>query len=363
MDNRVRVLHVITGMGSGGAEMFLMNMYRNMDHSRIVFDFLLQSSENLYQQELESYGSRIYQIPAYFRHPLQNRTQLQDVLKLPFSAIHVHGNALLYVMPLFAAKKAGIPCRIMHSHSTSMYYKWAMPWHMLNRLRINRCVTHRFACSEAAGDWMFDRPYQVIRNAVDLDAFSFNAQARKSLRTELGIPETATVFGQVGRLSSVKNQIFSLEVFSKFIRQRPESFLLLVGIGSMEQELRQKARQLGIEQQLRFLGVRTDVSRLENVFDLLLCPSLYEGLGITVIEAQANGIPVYCSTAVPEQAAVSESVHRISLDLGPEAWAEAILRENLERADHRRQLEDAGYDVRLEAKKLQAFYLEAVKER
>ena len=363
MDNRIRVLHVITGMGSGGAEMFLINMYRNMDHSRIVFDFLLQSDENLYRKELESYGSRIYQIPAYFEHPLQNRTQLREVLKQPFSAIHVHANALLYVLPLFAAKKAGVPCRIMHSHSSSMYYKWAMPWHQLNRKRIKRCATHCFACSDPAGHWMFEGPYTVIQNAIDLDAFSFQPELRSQQRHVLGIEEETLVLGQVGRLSEVKNQLFTLDCFSHIVRQRPDSLLLFVGSGYMESELRSQAQQLGIIDRIRFLGIRTDVNLLENVFDAVLCPSLYEGLGITVIEAQANGLPVFCSTAVPDQAAVSADVRRLPLEAGPAAWAEEILKNSLERRDHRRQLEDAGYDVRLEAKKLQAFYLAAEKER
>lgn len=362
MDQRVRVLHVITGMGSGGAEMFLMNMYRNMDHDKIVFDFLLQSDENLYKEELESYGSRIWQIPPYYRHPLQNHAALKQILRQGYPIVHVHANALLYITPILYAEKAGIPCRIMHSHSTSMFYKWALPYHKLNKRRIAKHATHRFACSDEAGAWMFDSDYQVIRNAVDLDRFAYQPELREQFRQELQVPEGCLAIAQIGRLSSTKNQSFSLEVMQKLLQREKIALLCLVGEGGEEETLRNTARDLGISDRVRFLGVRTDVHRLINAFDILLFPSLYEGLPIVAIETQANGLSILCSTAVPEECVLSPNVTRLPLDLGPEKWAEALLSMDKHRTYNRTALTDAGFDIKTEAARLQEFYLKAARE-
>ncbi len=359
MKNQVRVLHVITGLGSGGAEMFLMNMYRNMDHEKIVFDFLLQSNENIYREELASYGSQIWQIPPYFKHPLQNHTELKKILAQGYPIIHVHANALMYITPILLAEKAGVPCRIMHSHSTSVIFKWALPYHILNKKRVKKSATHCFACSEDAGVWMFGSDYTVIQNAIELDRFAFCPELRDKYRQELGIADDELVIGQIGRLRELKNQSFSLESFRILTMEKANCRLLFVGDGSDEAELREKAQALGIANRVSFLGVRTDVSGLMNAFDLLLFPSLYEGLGIVTVEAQANGLPVVCSTAVPESCVFAENVHRRSLELGPEAWAEEILSMDLSRTDNWRKLAEAGFDIRQAAQKLQDFYIRA----
>ena len=358
MDNRVRVLQVIAGMGSGGAEMFLMNMYRNMDHDKIVFDFLLQSSENIYKEELESYGSKIWEIPPYYKKPFQNHSALKKVLAKGYPIVHVHANALLYITPILYAEKAGISCRIMHSHNTSMYYKWALPYHNLNKIRIKKHATHCFACSEEAGTWMFGSDYTVISNAIDLERFAFRPDLRDKYRSELGISEGDLAIGQIGRLFSTKNQSFSLDVFHEVLMQRKNCRLLFIGIGGDEAMLREKATKLGIADRVSFLGVRTDVSSLVNAFDLLLLPSLYEGFPVVMVEAQANGLPILCSSAVTERSVLSSNVWRLPLEIGKEKWAESILSADPQRLDNRKILSEAGFDIRRQAKQLQAFYLE-----
>ena len=335
MDNRVRVLQIIAGMGSGGAEKFLMNMYRNMDHDKIVFDFLLQSDDNLYKDELESYGSVIYQIPPYYRHPIKNRAALKSILERGYSVIHVHANALMYITPILLAKELHIPCRIMHSHNTSLYYKWMRPYHVLNKHRIKNSASHRFACSEKAGEWMFDSDYTVVRNAIDLEAFAFKREVRDVYRQELGISKDDLVIGQIGRLWEVKNQTFTLDVLKQILEKRDNCQLLFVGEGMDEADLQNKARLLGIDNHVSFLGVRKDVSDLINAFDILMLPSLYEGLPMVMIESQANGLPVFCSENVTEESVVSTNVFRLSLDLGAAKWARLILETDTHRIDNR----------------------------
>ncbi len=357
MDSRVHVLQVISGMGSGGAEMFLMNMYRNMDHNKIVFDFLLQSDENIYKDELKYYGSTVHRVTPYYKNYFANISQLKSVLRNNYPIVHVHANALLYIEPLIYAKKLGVPCRIMHSHNSSMFYKFALPYHSLNKFRIRHYATHQFACSEAAGKWMFGERFTIIPNAIDIDHFSFTNETRTKIRNELGISEHTFVLGQVGRLYSVKNQKFSMEVLKNLLAVRPDSMLVLVGEGGDSEELQVFARQQGISDHVLFLGVRSDVFSILSSFDAFIFPSLYEGLPVTVIEAQANGLPVFCSYAVPEQAVLAKNVHRLSLELGPKKWSEEILNASFNRLNNKSLLEKSGFSIQEEAHKLQSFYL------
>lgn len=361
MDNRLRVLHVITGMGSGGAEMFLMNMYRNMNKNKIVFDFLLQSDQNIFKEELESYGSRIFTVPPYYKHPMQNRTELKEILREGYQIVHVHANALMYILPIIYAKKAGIPCRIMHSHNTSLLYKWALPYHKFNKRRVEKYATHRFACSQEAGEWMFNSNFIVIRNAVDLNRFAFNEKLRTQYRQELGVSKDDLVIGQIGRLSHTKNQDFTLDVLSSLRKKVKNCRLLFVGEGTGEQALRDKTCNMDLEENVEFLGVRSDVNQLINAFDILMLPSLYEGLPVVMIEAQANGITVFCSTNITVESVYADNIHRLSLDLGPETWAENILNSQIYRRDNSKELKEAGFDIQYEAKKLQDFYINSTK--
>ena len=361
MNKPIRVLHVITGLGTGGAESFLINMFRNMDHSKIVFDFLLQSDENLYREELESYGSRFYRIPAYFRHPVQNRARLREILQQPFSAIHVHANGLFYITPIIYAKNVGIPCRIIHSHSCFIYHKIALPLHNLNRFRVKHYATHFFACSDKAGEWMFRQNYQIIPNAIDLDAFSFSPQKRKEYRELWKARDDTLVIGQVGRLTSPKNQMFTLDVFERIKQRNPNSLLVFVGDGELRSQIQQELATRDFRDSVLLLGARTDVPFILNAFDCFLFPSLSEGLGIVGIEAQANGIPMFCSEAIPKSAVIAKNCVQLSLSAGPNAWAEQILHAPKERIDSRQALVDAGFDIHSAAQLLQEIYLNACK--
>ena len=359
MDSPVRVLHVIAGMGSGGAESFLMNMCRHMDRDKVQFDFLLRSNENIYTEELESMGCRVYYTASFPRHWLKNFLQTWRIIKQNhYKIIHVHANALLYVFPLMIAKKLGVPCRIMHSHNSSMAYKSALPIHQFFRNRIHRIATHCFACSEQAGEWMFPGQYEIIHNAIEVDKFRFDQTAREKIRAEWNLPADAFVIGHVGRFWEQKNHAFLLSIFSKVLQQKPNAYLVLIGEGGLEQKIRDLACDLGLRDHVLFAGVRKDVNQALSVFDVFAFPSIYEGLGIAVIEAQANGLATVCSDAVPDNAILLNNVKRISLDKGPQFWADTIMKSNTQRVEPGHQLAQAGYDINIEAKKLQDFYCE-----
>ena len=359
MAEPIRVLHVIAGMGSGGAESFLMNMCRHIDREKVQFDFLLRSNENIYAKELESMGCRVYYTASFPRHWLKNFLQTWRIIKQNHNKIiHVHANALLYVFPLIIAKKLNVPCRIMHSHNSSMAYKSALPIHHFFKSRINRIATHCFACSMQAGEWMFPGQYQIICNAIEVEKFRFDSMARDRIRAEWDLPEDAMVIGHVGRFWEQKNHAFLLHVFSKVLQQKPNAYLVLIGEGGLEQQIKDLVCKLGLSEHVIFAGVRKDVNKALSAFDVFAFPSIYEGLSVVVIEAQTNGLPLICSEATPKSVLFSPYSEQIPLDYGEDTWCQKLLSVGGHRCDVSNAIRQAGYDIRIEAKKLQDFYCE-----
>lgn len=358
MEQPIRILHILTEMKGGGVDSFLMNTYRHLDRTKVQFDFLLGSRENIYAEELERLGSRVFYVARYTRHPIRNRLQTRSFLQEhPYPVVHVHGNALMHVSPLQEARRAGVPVRIMHSHSTALKYRLLLPLHHFNRRFLHRWCTHAFACSDAAGRWMFRGNYTVIRNAIELDRFTFDPEARAAVRRELAVGDDTLLIGHVGRMLPVKNHAFLLELLKRLLPRRPDTVLALVGSGPLLEQLRTDAETMGLSDHVRFPGIRSDVSRLLCGMDVFTLPSRYEGLGIAAVEAQANGLPTLCSEAVPEEAILTDLASRLPLE-DPDLWVERILTAPPRRNDTLPELIRAGYDIRTESLRLQQLYLE-----
>lgn len=363
MSEPIRVLHVITGMEHGGAESFIMNMYRNIDREKVQFDFLLRSNRMLHGEELAKMGSRIYYTASIPKHFIKNYFQtIRFLKKHPYQIIHVHANALLYVSVLKTAKRAGVKCRIMHSHNTSIFYSKTKPIHMFNKKHIEQLATHCFACSESAGQWMFNNEYKIIRNGIDIERFAYNEDSRTRIRQELNIPDNAFVLGHVGHLTSVKNQRFAIETLSEIHKAGKKAYLILVGEGESENGLKQFTKEKAIDDYVIFTGGRKDVNEILSAFDVFIFPSLHEGLPISILEAQANGLACVCSEAVPIDSIPTESVHQLSLEAGPEKWSKTILELDCARIDLSLQLKELGFDSKSQAKELQEFYLSVVED-
>ena len=219
----IRVLHVIAGMGSGGAETMLMNWYRNINRDVVQFDFLLRSAENIYADEISKLGGKVYYTAEYPRKYLKNKKETVQFFKQhasEYAAIHVHCNALLYVNVFNIAKKYGIKTRIVHSHSTKTKNKLFELIHKINRKTIQKKATAFFACSHEAGVWAFDKiRYQLIKNGIDARRFMYDSNSRACMRRELGV-EGKFVVGHVGRFLEVKNHLFLLDVFEKVSKKQ-----------------------------------------------------------------------------------------------------------------------------------------------
>ena len=361
----VRVLHIVTNMDRGGLETMLMNYYRHMDREKIQFDFLEHRRERAaYDDEIESLGGRIFRLPRL--NPLSSN--YFHALNAFFAAhpeyriVHSHLDCMS-TYPLRAAKKAKVPVRIAHAHSTNQDRNWKLAFKLISKKLISLYTTDLFACSADAGEWMFGtKDVHILPNAIDIERYAFNLLIRNQTRKALGLDD-AFVIGHVGRFSAVKNHSFLTDVFAQIKRQEPNSKLLLVGAGSEMQAVQQKVKALGLGADVIFTGVRNDVANLMQAMDVFVFPSLYEGLGIVLIEAQAAGLPCVVSDVIPREAYLTDLVTAEKLSSSVETWAEKILeKREVLRTDRRSEIAAHGFDITTEAIKLQEFYINAYEQ-
>ena len=366
----IRIAHIIGKWVGGGVEAVVMNYYKNIDHDKIQFDFICDNdSTNIPYEEIEKLGGKVILIPPYQKAFSYHR-QLKKVLKEGnYKIVHSHINTMS-VFPLWAAKSAKVPVRIAHSHSTTNKKEWKKNiLKQVLRPFSKTFATHYFACTEHAGRWLFGNKefdkgnVYVLNNAIDLDKFKYDEAKRKKKRKELSIPNSALVFGHIGRFMKQKNHDFLIEVFAEIHKKDKNSILLLAGQGPLVEEMKQKVEELKILNSVVFLGQRDDVADLYQAFDVFMLPSLYEGLGIVLIEAQCAGLPSFASTEVPEIAKVSNVLDFIDLNTPKEMWADIILQsiKDYKRKDHLKDCQKCGYDIKKEVKKLENKYKNFIK--
>ena len=359
----LRVLHVVTQMTRGGIETMLMNYDRHIDHNVLQFDFLEhRDAVTDYDKEILALGGRIHRLPRLnpfnpgYLHALDCFFREHPEYRI----VHSHLDCMAGI-PLKYAKKNGVPVRIAHAHSSSEEKNMKYPIKLACKQIIPKYATRLFACGQRAGQWMFgSRPFFVLNNAIDTSKYTFNEQTRAKMRTELEISPNTLVLGHVGRFSQPKNHAFLIDLFAAMLKIHNDSLLLLVGTGGLEGEIREKCKQLGLEDRVRFLGVRSDVNRLLQAMDVFVLPSLWEGLGIVAVEAQTAGLPCIISENVPEDCMVADGlVTCLPLYAGEEAWAEATLRAaETQRKDTSAQIIASGFDIEENARMLQNIYLE-----
>lgn len=367
MAEPIRVAQVVGRMMGGGVEATVMNHYRHIDRSRVQFDFIVQDDSTVVPEaEIESLGGRVFAIPSYKRLPAYVRECGRLFRELSPAIVHSHMNALS-VFPLKAARDAGVPVRIAHSHSTSNPREYAKTAVKMALRPFSRVYpTHYAACSHYTARWLFgDRMdasgrVRIIRNAIEPDRFRFDAAVRAAKRVELGVSDGQLLVGQVGRMCFQKNQLFTLDVFRHVLERRPDAVLALAGDGDMMGQVRQRIAELNIERSVKVLGVRKDVDELYQAFDALAFPSAYEGLGMAAIEAQASGLLVIASTYVPKEAnIIPQSMQYLPLNK-PDDWTDALclIHPSYSRKNEVQLIRQAGYDISDSAKKLADWYQE-----
>ena len=362
----IRVLHVLNGLGTGGAEAFIMNIYRNIDRNKVQFDFLLRSSETSFlEKEVKSLGGKIFITSAFPKHFFRNYQEIKCFFEehLEYKIVHIHANSLMYMSPLMLAKKKRIPVRIIHSHNTQAAKGILALWiHYFNRKRISKYANYFLGCSESACEWMYDKElnYQVINNGINIEKFQFDEYRRKTLRKRLNI-DTRYVIGHVGRFVRQKNHKFLLEIFKEILLIRKDSILLLIGDGSEKEKIKKKAEKLKIDKKIIFISKTNEIENYMSAMDTFLFPSLFEGLGIVLIEAQANGLPCLSSEEIPDEARCTNLLYTMPLSNSAKEWAQkAITLNNRSRVEENIKMVKRNYDIKEIAAKLECFYLEKI---
>ena len=352
-----RILQVVTYMGRGGIETMLMNYYRRMDREKIQFDFLVHRDFRAdFDDEIEALGGRIYRVPAMNPASGGYRKTLADFFRdHPYRVVHCHLNYMSGVV-LAAAKKAGVPVRIAHAHTASMAPGWKQAVRRLCKYMIPMTATHRFACSTEAGRSVFGRQdFSILANAIDAAAFTPDDALRREARAELGLGSELTVM-HVGRMVYAKNHEFLLDAFRELLNNEPSAKLVLIGDGELRPEIEAKAAGLPTGSVL-LLGTRTDIPKLLQAADVFAFPSRFEGMPVTMVEAQAAGLPCIKSTTVTDECIVTDLVTSLPID-DPKLWAEMILSvKNTARTDRLGDIQKSGYDITAAADKLTRFYL------
>ena len=363
----IRVLHSVSNMDRAGIETMLMNYYHRIDRDQIQFDFLVNKPKpGAYDDEIRSMGGHIYLSPGLspLKYPAYMRFMRELLRDHPdIRILHAHNEGMMEYA-LRGAEKAGLPVRIAHAHNTKIIrdYKW--PLKVFCKAFIPYTATEYFGCGRDAGIYYFgkkrweQRGY-TMHNAIDPARFIFSEETRARVRRAQGLGD-AFVVGHIGRFNLQKNHKRLIEIFAALTKVKPNAVLLLIGEGELEPETRDKAAQLGVSDKVRFMGVRSDIPDLCMAMDVFVMPSLFEGLPVVGVEAQAAGVPCVFSQEVTDEVVVLPESRRIPLKETDAVWAEAIARYDrapIDRAAALRRVQDAGYDINAETEKITAMYL------
>lgn len=362
----IRILHSVSNMDRAGIETMLMNYYRNIDRNEIQFDFLCNKKKpGAYDDEIISMGGRIFRSTGlnpfkYFKYIKYMKNLFEE--NPEYKIVHAHNGAFV-VYPLFAAKLNHIPIRISHMHSAAFIYDYKWPLKVLCRSLIPFCTNNKWACSRAASKFYYGKKatekgeIKIINNAIDVEKFIFDVSVRKKMREKYDL-DNKVVIGHVGRFMSEKNHSFLIDIFYEIHKINNSAVLILLGDGELEGEIKRKVTELGIQDAVMFMGNVNNVNEWYQAMDAFVLPSISEGLPVVGVEAQAAGLPCAFSDGVTDEIGILDSSVFLSRKLPARKWAETILEitKDHKRIDCGSKMTKAGYDIKTEAKKLEAEY-------
>lgn len=362
MNSPIRVLQVLTIMNRGGAETMVMNYYRHIDRSKVQFDFLLHRQERgAYDDEIEAMGGRIFRIPPVFNFFAHQQAVKRFFNVHPeYKIIHGHVGELGYCI-YKEAKYRGVPTIIAHAHNAACDHNWKWPIRTVLKHLIRPFINSPMTCGEEAATWLFGNKLAqkaiMLNNAIDARQYTYDEEIRQQVRNEMRW-NNHFVIGDVARFSPQKNHVGLLSIFKTLLAKEPTALLVLIGDKiELYQEVCRKAEDLGISHAVQFLGSRTDIPRLLQGMDVYCSPSFYEGLSVSMVEAQASGLKIITSDCVPAQIAIiPELLSFHSLSVTPNIWAEDTL-SSYKRKNTYDAIKESGFDIKENAKQLQDFYL------
>lgn len=349
-----RLLCIVSAMNTGGAETFLMKMYRAMDKTRYQMDFCVNADSNYYEPEILSMGGKIHKVPAKSQSVLGWYRETKRVVSVyGYKYVIRVSEHSLAALDLVVARSGGADHLIMRSSNASSENRASILLHKMFRFLSKSIPTVKIAPSTEAAEYSFGKgciekgQAFLLHNAIDTEGYRFDPAGRERIRDELGLKDKFVV-GHVGRFNQQKNHAFLIDVFQEVLRKKPDARLVLVGNGELEESTRQKVNDLGIEQYVIFTGVRKDVPQLLSAFDVFLFPSFYEGMPNTVIEAQATGLPCIVSDTITREAKITDIVNYVSLNESTTVWASKVSKQAelvVDRETYHVLMKKSGYDI------------------
>lgn len=361
----MKILYYIRGLNVGGAETFIYNILNNIS-SKYKIDIVLQDKKNRNKKLLklcEDKNIKLYYITPFEKNIFKSIKELYKILKNNnYDILHIHLNALLNITPIVVGMFTKTKV-IIHSHNTknNLAGKIGTLIHIFNSKWINKQNITRLACGKEAGKWMYGKnKFYIINNAIDLEKFRFNQLERENLRKKMKISENEIIIGHVGRFVEAKNHIFILKIFSKILKKSTNYRLILIGNGDLENKIREIVLELNISEKVIIINNIQDTFKYYSLFDLLLFPSLFEGLPFVLVEAQASGLKIIASNKITEEMNIINSIEFIDLKNKEEYWSECILKKKTETKEEREKkyllMKKSKYNIKYEVKKLEKIY-------
>jgi glycosyltransferase involved in cell wall biosynthesis len=361
----IRVLQVYPQMNNAGTERVIFNLYENIDTTKVQFDFLVERPGEM-DEKINRLGGKIHYLYSENKHKYY-KDLVEFFQKHPeYRVIHTHTHARMGIV-LKAAKKCDVPCRIAHSHNARTDLpKVAAFIKSLTSIPIECYSNYFFACSNNAAKWLFPHRVnkcKILYNGINLEDYLFNNENRLKHRKALGISDNDFVMIHVGRFAKQKNHEFLIKILNQYAKSDDSNWkMLLVGEGPLESSIKSMVNDMKLSEHVIFLGNRSDVNELYSAADMFVFPSLHEGLGIVVIEAQASGLPCIVSDAVPPEADMEVGMLKsLSLNENVEKWTE-LINANKQHIDDRNSKRESilkgKYNIKLIAKQMQTFYME-----
>ena len=325
-----RILHFAPGFRLGGIESLLMSLYRSLDKSKLQFDFMVDTCENLPEfDEIRAAGGRVFQMGRYVTAPISYQKKIEEIFqKYGNEYIAVHSHTVIRALPvLWGARRHGIAQRILHSHTESLEgSRWATVGPVIAKITA-LFATDYIACSKPAGRFVYgQRPFTVLNNTIPTQRFAFSREGRTKVRELLNIDADSLVVGHTGRFTYPKNHDWLIRVFAELCQHKPNARLLLVGEGPLKAEIYELVEQLGIKDNVVFAGLQSDIVSYLSAMDIFMLPSHYEGFSISLLEAQANGLPCLVSDVMVDEIKLTPSVITCSLNSKLSDWENLVIK-------------------------------------
>jgi len=359
----IKIAYITKNLAANGITNVIMNYGMRIGKDKFELTIIAGNPvESIYEYKLKQEGIKIVKLPPKKKNPLSYYREMWKELKNNYQIVHIHCNSATNVVELMMAKLVGIKVRIIHSHNVTCDHALI---HQIFQPILKRLYTHGFACSDAAGKWMFgDSPYEVLPNAFETEKFAFDESSRNTVRKSLNITDKF-VIGDVARFNDQKNHEYLLQIFEEVASKRDNAVLLLVGNGPNLDKIKQKIEEHPYRDRIIYYGITDNVTELYCAMDAFVLPTKYEGLGIVFVEAQINGLPVITSDRVPREVDIVGNTQFLPLEKNPEKWAKQILDvpTNFNRKAFYEQNVDAisAYDIKKAVHRLEDYYRRAIK--